>query len=440
MKPEMMLVAVLLPVLGGAVVPLIPFKKRIYMTVYVECIVVTTSLIVAGLLVNRPVDAFPIVRFVSNLSLSLKIDGLSMVFAGLVAALWPLATLYSFEYMKHEKRERFFFMFYTITYGITLGIAFSEDMLTMYFFYELLTLVTVPLVLHTLTREAILASRKYLYYSLGGAAFAFLGLIFLLTYGTTINFTFGGVLDASVTGGDKRSMLLLIYCIAFCGFGVKAAVCPFNSWLPQAGVVYGCSRALKETHLKRRLAYSTISNLSYILFGVCIMTPLGLVGALSHMVFHAVMKICSFFCVGAVMYKTGKQYVHEIDGFGRRMPVVFGIFTIASLGLMGVPGLAGFISKWNLATAAVMSDNVMAYVGIGALLISALLTAIYMLSIVIRAFFPDKEKQLNIPEEARDPGWMMLVPLCIFAIAILIFGLHSAPIVNFFQEIAGGNL
>ena len=144
MKPEMMLVAVLLPVLGGAVVPLIPFKKRIYMTVYVECIVVTTSLIVAGLLVNRPVDAFPIVRFVSNLSLSLKIDGLSMVFAGLVAALWPLATLYSFEYMKHEKRERFFFMFYTITYGITLGIAFSEDMLTMYFFYELLTLVTVP--------------------------------------------------------------------------------------------------------------------------------------------------------------------------------------------------------------------------------------------------------------------------------------------------------
>lgn len=492
MKPEMMLVAVLLPVLGGAVVPLIPFKKRMHMAVYIECVVVATSLIVAGLLLNRPAEAFPIVQFVNNLSLSLEIDGLSMVFAGLVAALWPLATLYSFEYMKHERRERYFFMFYTITYGITLGIAFAEDMLTMYFFYELLTLVTVPLVLHTLTREAILASRKYLYYSLGGAAFAFIGLIFLLTYGTTINFTFGGVLDPAVIGGDKRSMLLLIYCIAFCGFGVKAAVCPFNSWLPQAGVaptpvtallhavavvkagafaiirltyysfgadfirgswaqnvvmgivivtiVYGCSRALKETHLKRRLAYSTISNLSYILFGVCIMTPLGLVGALSHMVFHAVMKICSFFCVGAVMYKTGKQYVHEIDGLGRRMPVVFGIFTIASLGLMGVPGLAGFISKWNLAAAAVMSDNVLAYVGIGALLISALLTAVYMLSIVIRAFFPDKEKKPDLPGDAGDPGWMMLVPLCIFAAAILIFGLHSAPIVSFFQEIAGGNL
>lgn len=462
------------------------------MEIYIESVVVLTTLIVAGLLVNRPSEPFPIVRFVNNLSLSLEIDGLSMVFAGLVAALWPLATLYSFEYMKHEKRERFFFMFYTITYGITLGIAFAEDMLTMYFFYELLTMVTVPLVLHTLTREAILASRKYLYYSLGGAAFAFIGLIFLLTYGTTINFTFGGVLDPAVISGDKRTLLLLIYVIAFCGFGVKAAVSPFNSWLPQAGVaptpvtallhavavvkagafaiirltfysfgpdfirgswaqnvvmgiviftiVYGCSRALKETHLKRRLAYSTISNLSYILFGVCIMTPMGLVGALSHMVFHAVMKICSFFCVGAVMYKTGKQYVYEIDGFGRRMPVVFGIFTIASLGLMGVPGLAGFISKWNLASAAVMSDNVLAYVGIGALLVSALLTAIYMLSIVIRAFFPYKEKECSIPEETADPGWMMLVPLCIFAGAIIYFGLHSAPIVDFFTQIAGGNI
>lgn len=492
MKPQMMLVAVLLPVLGGAVIPLIPFKKRNQMAVYVESVVVLTTILVAGILMNRPTEAVPIVRFVNNLSLSLKTDGMSMVFAGLVSALWPLATLYSFEYMKHEKHESTFFMFYTITYGITLGIAFAEDMLTMYFFYELLTLVTVPLVLHTLTREAVLASRKYLYYSLGGAAFAFLGLICLLTYGTTVNFTFGGVLDAALLEGAKRNQLLLIYVIAFCGFGVKAALCPFNSWLPQAGVaptpvtallhavavvkagafaiirltyysfgadfvrgtwaqnvvmciviftiVYGCSRALKETHLKRRLAYSTISNLSYILFGVCIMTPLGLIGALSHLVFHAVMKITSFFCVGAVMYKTGKHYVHEIDGFGRKMPVVFGIFTVSALGLMGVPGLAGFISKWNLATAAVMSGNALAYVGIGALLVSALLTAIYMLSIVIRAFFPSKEKELAIGEEVEDPGWMMLVPLVLFAGAILYFGLHSVTIVDFFTKIAEGSL
>ena len=193
---------------------------------------------------------------------------------------------------------------------------------------------------------------------------------------------------------------------------------------------------MKETHIKRRLAFSTISNLSYILFGVTIMTPLGLVGALCHLVFHAVMKICSFFCAGAVMYKTGRSYVHQLDGFGRRMPWVFGIFTVSSLGLMGVPGLAGFISKWNLAQAAVASDNPLAFAGVGALLISALLTAIYMLTIVIRAFFPAKDFDYDSIKDVEDPNWYMLLPLCVFAVFIVIFGLCSTPLVDFFRTIA----
>lgn len=485
----MMLAAILLPIIGGALVMVLPFKKRVQMEIYLEGIVVLTSILVWMILSEGPGERFPIVKFVNNLSLSLKLDGCGMVFAGLISALWPLAMLYSFEYMKKERHEKVFFMFYTMTYGITLGISFAEDMLTMYFFYELLTLVTVPLVLHTLTREAILASRKYLYYSLGGAAFAFIGLVFLMIYGTTVDFTYGGVLTPE-TVGDKTNTLLLIYVIAFFGFGVKAAVCPFNSWLPQAGVaptpvtallhavavvkagafaiirltyysfgtdfligtwaqyvvmgiviftiIYGCSRAVKETHIKRRLAYSTISNLSYVLFGVTIMTPLGLVGALSHLVFHAVMKICSFFCAGAIMHQTEKHYVHELDGLGRKMPAVFGIFTVSSLALMGVPGLCGFISKWNLANAAVMSGNVMSYFGVGALLISALLTAIYMLSIVIRAFFPPVDFDMEKVEGYKDPNWLMLAPLFIFAACMLLFGLDSAPIVQFFTDISNG--
>jgi len=491
MNPMMLLAAILIPIVGGALVMVLPFKKRAHMAVYLEIVVVITSLLVGLIISEGTTGRFPIVKFVNNLSLSLELDGCGMVFAGLVSALWPLAMLYSFEYMKKEKHEKVFFMFYTMTYGITLGIAFAEDMLTMYFFYELLTLVTVPLVLHTLSREAILASRKYLYYSLGGAAFAFIGLVFLMIYGTTVDFTYGGVLTPE-TLGDKTNTLLLIYVIAFMGFGVKAAICPFNSWLPQAGVaptpvtallhavavvkagafaiirltyysfgtdfligtwaqyvvmgvvmftiVYGCSRALKETHIKRRLAYSTISNLSYILFGVTIMTPLGLAGALTHLVFHAVMKICSFFCAGAIMYQTEKHYVHELDGLGRKMPAVFGVFTVSSLALMGVPGLCGFISKWNLANAAVMSGNVMACFGIGALLISALLTAIYMLSIVIRAFFPPEDFDMESVKEYRDPNWMMLFPLFLFVAAMIIFGLHSAPIVQFFTDISNGVL
>lgn len=481
--------AILLPVLGSIPIFLFKWQNRKAMRIYVELLVCAASLLVGYLLLQGPSAPFTVVNFTGNLTVEFKIDGLSTVFAGMIAVLWPFATLYSFEYMRDEPRERSFFLFYTMTYGVTLGIAMSGNLLTMYFFYELLTLVTVPLVMQTLTREAILASRKYLYYSLGGAAFAFIGLIFVIVYGSSIDFVYGGVLDL-VKVGSRTNILLLIYVFAFCGFGVKAALCPFNSWLPQAGVaptpvtallhavavvksgafaimrltyysygteflkgtwaqdvvmtltiitiVYGCSRAVKETHLKRRLAYSTISNLSYILFGVSLMTPAGLMGGLTHMLFHAFIKICSFFCVGAVMHETGRNYVHEIDGFGRKMPKVFACFTVSALALMGVPGMAGFISKWYLAGAAVSADEPLAYAGVAALLISALLTAIYMLTIVIRAYFPHKDFDYTAIEQVRDAKPLMWLPLLFFVIVILLFGIASRPITGFLGEVAAG--
>lgn len=485
----MIILVILIPFIAGILVPLLPFKKRSHMEIFLECAVILNSILVWYLILHHPDSTFLLAHFTGNLSISFKMDGMGMIFAGLVSALWPFATLYAFEYMTKEEHENIFFLFYTITYGVTLGIAISANLLTMYFFYELLTLVTVPLVMHTLTREAILASRKYLYYSLGGAAFAFIGLIMIIVYGTTTDFVLGGILSPAKIG-DRTNILLFVYVMAFMGFGVKAAVCPFNSWLPQAGVaptpvtallhavavvkagafaiirltyysfgtdflkgtwaqnvvmlvtmftiVYGCSRAVKETHFKRRLAYSTISNLSYILFGAVIMTPLGLVGALSHLVFHAVIKITSFFCAGAVIHQTERNYVHELDGLGYKMPCVFGIFTVSALALMGVPGLAGFISKWNLASAAVESGNVIAYFGIACLLISALLTAIYMMSIVVRAFFPGKDFDYSALDSIKDPSWKMLVPLSAFTASIIIFGVCSQPLVNFFYEVAAG--
>lgn len=485
----MIICIILIPIIAGILVPLLPFRKRCHKEVFLEGAVILNSVLVWYLLLHHSESTFLLAHFTGDLNISFRVDGMSMVFAGLVSGLWPFATLYAFEYMTKEQHENTFFLFYTVTYGVTLGIAFAANLLTMYFFYELLTLVTVPLVMHTLTREAILASRKYLYYSLGGAAFAFIGLIMVIVYGSTTDFILGGVLDLTKIG-DKTNTLLLIYVMAFMGFGVKAAVCPFNSWLPQAGVaptpvtallhavavvksgafaiirltyysfgteflrgtwaqttvmivvmftiVYGCSRALKETHIKRRLAYSTISNLSYILFGAVIMTPLGLTGAMTHLVFHAVMKISSFFCAGAIMHQTDKRYVHELNGLGYRMPCVFGIFTISSLALMGVPGLAGFISKWNLAGAAVESHNPLAYAGIACLLISALLTAIYMLSIVVRAFFPGKDFDDSQIRDVHDPNWKMLLPLFVFTVFIILFGIHSQPIVDFYYAVATG--
>ena len=487
MKPIMMFIAVLIPILTGISIPLLPFRKRGWMMVFLEGMVILNTLLVFALVGNRPGEMLAIVKFTGDLTLSFRIDGMSMVFGTLAAALWPLAMLYAFSYMEGERREKIFFMFYTITYGITLGIAFAEDLMTMYFFYELLTLVTVPLVMFTMSREAILASRKYLYYSLGGAAFGLVGMSFIYVYGSP-DFVMGGSLNIAKIG-DRTDLLLLIYVLAFLGFGVKAAVCPFNSWLPSAGVaptpvtallhavavvkagafaiirltyycfgteflrgtwaqtvvmsitivtiVYGCSRAVKETHIKRRLAYSTISNLSYILFGVTIMTPLGLAGTLTHMVCHALMKICSFFCVGAVIHRTGKNFVYELDGLGKKMPRVFGLFTVSALALMGVPGLCGFISKWNLAQAAAESGG-LSLMGMGALLVSALLTAIYMLTIVVRAFFPAADFSCDTLAEVKDADWYMLLPLFLFAAAMLVTGLYSTPLTEFLTRVSEG--
>lgn len=487
MNSVIMPIVILLPIFCGALVPVLPFKNRRQMEFYIETAVILNSVLVVYMLFHRPDEVFTMFRLTGNLSISFRLDDLGTVFAAIVSLLWPLASLYAFEYMQHEGHEKVFFMFYTMTYGITLGIALSDDILTMYCFYEMLTLVTLPLIMHTLSRNAILASRTYLYYSLGGAAFAFIGMIFILIYGDNSQFIPGGVLNL-VKIGNKGNTLLLVYVLCFMGFSVKTAMWPFGAWLPKAGVaptpvtallhavavvkagafavirvtyysfgteflrgtwaqnvlmvfviftiVYGCSRALKETHFKRRLAYSTMSNLSYILFGVVLMSPAGLVGALSHMIFHAVMKISSFFCAGAVICKTEKNYIHELDGLGRKMPVVFTVFTISGLALMGVPGLPGFISKWNLAKAAVLDGGTLAIVGMGALLVSALLTAIYMMTISGRAFFPGKNFDYQKLEGVKDPGIQMLLPLLVFVAVMFVFGLHSQPVISALADLA----
>ena len=332
----------------------------------VEGLVLLNSLLIAVVIAGRSGLDHGLVLFklYGNLTVRFKLDRMGSVFAGLVAFLWPLATLYSFEYMRHEKRRVSFFAYYLMTYGVTAGIAFSGNLVTMYLFYELLTLVTFPLVLHPMTKEAMRASRKYLYYSIGGAAFAFIGLIFVIQYSATgtTEFVPGGVLSMAAAEGN-RGMLLFVYILAFFGFGVKAAVFPCHGWLPKATVaptpvtallhavavvksgafailrftyfsygteflrgsaaqwvvmaaamvtiIFGSTMAVKEIHWKRRLAYSTISNLSYILLGASMMSPLGLTAALSHMVFHAFMKICSFFCAGAVMHQIGRASCRE---------------------------------------------------------------------------------------------------------------------------------
>lgn len=492
MNQYLIYVAIFLPMLAGFALMLSPVKNRKTIIWVAEIVTIITAVLAWMLILNPPSEGVTLFRFVGKYTISFKIDGLSRVFAGLVSSLWPFAVLYSAEYMEHETsektlKEKTFFGAYIITFGVTLAISMADNMLAMYVFYEMLTLVTTPLVLFNMSDEAISATRKYIVYSLGGAAFAFIGLIFLMAYGDSVQFTLGGVINsANLNGRDE--ILRLIYVFAFFGFGVKAAIFPFNAWLPKAGVaptpvtallhavavvksgafaiirliyysfgtdflrgswaqyltmgftiftiVYGCSMAVKERHIKRRLAYSTISNLSYILFGATLMTPLGMTGALSHMIFHGVMKIAAFFCAGAVITKAHKTFVYELEGMGKRMPWTFAIFTISSLSLMGVPGLCGFFSKWQLAKAAVSAESTIGLVGLGALLVSALLTAIYMFQIILRAYYPLESAEVST--QKCDPTWRMLVPLTVFTVAIILLGVFNAPLIAFFEKVAGG--
>lgn len=484
----MILAPILFPLVTGAILPLFKFGERKYRNIYTELVTTLNSILVWILLLNAPKGTYRALNLAGDLEITFHVDGAGSVFAGLVAILWPIATLYAFEYMEHHGKETSFFAFYTMTYGVTVGIALAANLMTMYMFYEMLTLVTLPLVMAGMSREAIMAGRKYILYSMAGAALAFIGFIFIFTYGNTMNFVPGGVLASADING-KETLLRAVYVMAVIGFGVKAAIFPFHGWLPSASIaptpvtallhavavvkagafaiirityysfgtdflqgtfaqytvmcfamvtiLYGSARAVKEPHFKRRLAYSTVSNLSYIVFGASLMTPLGLTAAFSHMIYHAVIKITLFFCAGAVLCRTHKEYVRELNGLGLKMPVTFATFAIGSLSLVGIPPFPGFISKWNLCTAAVEQGSRLAYTGIGVLLLSGLLTAIYMFTTLFRAYFPDDDFDIKSIKDVKDPGWQMCVPFIIFSIFMIVMSFTAPAVTNYFDSIAG---
>ncbi len=484
-----LLVPILLPIIGGLGLLLFRFKNRIHREIYVEAVTILTSVLAIYCLLHRSTVGAAAFSFPGNMQLMLRADGLSCVFAGLISCLWPFASLYAFEYMEPEHGKNRFFAFYTATFGITLGICFAGNLVTMYLFYELLTLITTPLVCHEMDKKSIHVAMKYLCYNIGGATLAFIGLVFISVLGGTTEFIYGGVLN-SASVSSHPELVRAIYVVTFIGFGVKSALFPFYSWLPSASIaptpvtallhavavvnagayaiirvtyysfgtelllgswaqavvvamtlitiLFGSVMAVKEPHFKRRLAFSTVSNLSYIMFGAALMTPAGLVGSLSHMVFHGVIKITAFFCAGTVMTVAKKNYVSEFAGIGRRMPITFGCFTVASLSLIGVPPFNGFISKWKLCTAALTSGSALGVAGAVVIFISAMLTVIYTLSVCVKAFFPAEGETLC--DSGRDPGWRELVPMVLFSVMMLVLGLFSGPLTDFFFSVATGVL
>lgn len=485
----LILLTLLLPLLGGALMGVIRLPSGKVRAIYVETIVCATSLMVLSLLLTRTEETVILYHLIDQFPLAFRLDGPACVFAGLVALLWPIASLYAFAYLKHEERENTFLAWYTMSYAVTLSVAFSANLFTLYVFYECLTLVTLPLVIHKKDTLSIRAGRKYLVYSITGAALAFIAMVCISFYSGTTDFVLGGVLTADKLAGHE-TLLLMAFLLAFIGFGTKAAVFPMHAWLPAASVaptpvtallhavavvntgafavlrvtyysfgtsflsgtwvqtaavllacvtiVFGSGMAVKEQHLKRRLAWSTISNLSYMLLGVALMSPAGMVGSLTHMVMHGVTKITLFYCAGAILIRTGKEYVQDVRGFARLMPLTCAAFVVAGMSLVGTPPLAGFVSKYNLLTAAADAGT-LGVIAIAALIVSAILTAIYLFTVIGPMYFrPLNADMAHLADFNRDPGWQMLLPFMLLIAAVIVLGLCSGSLVGFLRDVSAG--
>lgn len=405
-----------------------------------------------------------------NLPIYYHVDGIGKIFAGIVAIVWVLGGIFSFVYMKHEHKNKRYYGFYLLVFGILNSLVFSGNMITFYFFYELMTILSAPLVFHTQTKASIMAGLKYMFYSFCGAYMVLFGIYFLSKYGTTLTFTAGGVLDTSLAAGNEGILLLAAFFMIL-GFSVKAGMFPLHAWLPVAHpvapapasavlsgiivkmgvlgiirVVYylfgaafirgtwvqtawmvlalitifmGSMLAYWEKELKKRLAYSTVSQVSYILLGLAIGNEVAFTGAMLHVICHAFIKSALFLCAGAIIFETGKKQVEELRGIGKEMPITIWCYTFASLALIGIPPTGGFLSKWYLAMGSLKGGmKIFDWLCPVVLLVSALLTAGYLLPITINGFLPGAESGRKKKKEPSALMWTSIAILTCLAVGI----------------------
>ena len=458
-------------------------NRRLHLFVGVSLIVSAVLALYAAWSGEKSLTLFYLTE---KLPVYFHIDEISRIFITVTSIVWIAVGAYSFVYLKHEGDEKRFFGFFLLVYGVLAALQFSGNLVTMYFFYELMTLTSAPLVLHNGTKEAIMAAMKYLLYSLCGAYMALFGIFILYQNCDTLTFTAGGVLNPALASGHRGLLLAAVF-LMLVGFGAKAGMLPLHSWLPVAHpaapasasavlsgimvkggvlaairtvyyivgpdfirgtwvqtawmimtlvtVFMGSMLAYREPVFKKRLAYSTVSQISYILFGLSLLNPVGFTGALLHTVFHAFTKTALFLTAGIFIFETGKKRVSDYKGIGKRMPKTLWCYTFASLALIGIPPASGFVSKWYLAQGA-LDGNVGAFgiLGPAVLLFSALLTAGYLLPVTMNGFFPGDGKTA----ERKEPSLWMLVPLAVLAALTILPGILPNPLIESFTRLASG--
>lgn len=478
----MLLLSILFPVLLGlGILMKREFKSRTVLLTIAGVGLAVTAALGMGVVFGGETELM-LFSFGKNLDLYFHVDTMSKFFAVVVNVVWVLAGFYAFEYMKHEQEETRFFGFYVMVHGILHGLVFAGGMVTFYLFYELMTLLSVPLILHNRSKDAIKGGLKYLFYSLFGAYMVLFGLFFLNRFADSLAFLPGGTLNLSAIAGNETLMLVVSLSMII-GFSVKAGMFPLHAWLPTAHpvapapasavmsgiivkmgilgmirVVYyligadfirgtwvqtvwmslalvtvfmGSMLAYREKVMKKRLAYSTVSQASYILFGLSLLQPAAMSGALLHVVFHAIIKSCLFLSAGAIIYKTHKTNVDDLRGIGKEMPVAIWCYTFAAAALIGIPPASGFISKWYLATGALNSGiEIFSWLGPVVLLTSALLTAGYLLPITVKGFLPGAD--FNYRElQKKEPNLTMLIPLLILAVLAVALGVFPNSLADY---------
>lgn len=479
------LISILFPILAGIYLLVRKeFSTRKALLTIVGTGFVLTSMSVFAVLLNTYGTSFVLFYLTQSLPVIFAVDEMSVIFSLVTMIVMLCAGFFSFEYMKHETKEKRYYGFYLIVFGVLNALCFAGSLITFYLFFEMLTLTSMPLVLHSGRHEAVIAGLKYLLYSLCGAYMALFGIYFISQNSDTLRFTAGGVLNE--TAGTNAGILLIAAMVMIIGFGVKAGMFPLHAWLPAAHpeapapasailsavivkagvlgiirVVYyifgvsflrgtwvqnawlvltlvtifmGSMLAYREPLLKKRLAYSTVSQLSYILFGLAIMGTESVTGSLLHVIVHGMVKAVLFLCAGAIIYTTGRTKVSELRGIGKEMPLTMWCYTIVSLGLIGIPPTGGFVSKWYLAIGSLSSAiPVFRWLGPLILLISALLTAGYLLPLTIQGFLPGIDYDYKNLKK-KEPSPFMTIPILIMTILSVIIGLFPTQLVDWFTQ------
>ncbi len=425
---------------------------------------------------------YTVFRILPGVALAFRVDALGLLFAASASFLWICTSVYAIGYMRSlkEHAQTRFYACFALALSAALGVAFARNLFTLFFFYEMLSIVTYPLIIHNESKDAWEAGKKYAIYLIGTAGVFFLPAM-LLTYSLTGTLEFSG---SGLFSSDTNHALLIAIYILFVAGLAKAGIMPFHNWLPTAMIaptpvsallhavavvnvgafsviriilyVFGKGMmhdlhlgiataayvsitilmasvyAFTQDNLKMRLAYSTISQLSYMILGVALLSPDGITGGTIHIVMHAFSKITLFFCAGAIYVASGKTCISQMAGIGKRMPYTMTAFAIGAFSIIGMPFLAGFVTKWYLVVGSIQAGS-MAILAV--ILVNAVLDMGYFVPVVYRAFFVAPENPEEM-ERIHEAPRAIVVPLMITCAGVIILGIYPNLLLKLVSMVA----